>query len=145
MNPIKKLVITTLGAAAVIAGAGIFGGGTVNAAGTTIECESPDLVYCTVSNPAGISRIVATNHTGFGDIVLVDVVSLSCAKSIDVVLGGDTVLSAGPITFDVTPCQGVVGLKGSGGGGGGRSDSFQLTDQQRTAEIGVQLGIMFAR
>jgi hypothetical protein len=145
MNPIKKLILTGLSLATLVTAAGIFGSGSAGAAGTTIECTSPDLVYCTVSNPAGISQVVVTSHTDFGDIELVNVVSLSCAKSIDMILGGDTVLSAGPITFDVTPCAGGLGLKGTGGSGGGRIDSFKSADPERIDAIGVQLGIMFAR
>lgn len=141
MNRIIKLATTALGMAALVVGAGLFNPGSANAAGTTIECTSPDLVYCTVSNPAGISQVVVTSHTDFGDIVLVNVVSLSCARSIDMVLGGDTVLSAGPITFDVTPCSGI-GLKGSSSGGG-RPQSFGLVSESPERAIGIQLGMKY--
>lgn len=155
MNPIIKLATTALGLAALVVSAGVFNPGSASAAGTTIECTTPDLVYCTISNPDGISQVIATNHTDFGDIELVNVVSPSCPTSVDVILGGDTVLSAGPITFDVTPCSNL-GLKGSGNGGG-RSDlgfkapqggghqTFGLGAESPERALGVQLGIMFGR
>ena len=66
---------------------GFFGGKATDAgaAGTTVNCNIPNNVVCTVSNPAGIKSVKVTVDFGnLGNIAVVDQTYPACPKSVDV-------------------------------------------------------------
>lgn len=77
------------------------------AAAPTIDCQIPLDVVCTVSDPAGISRVKVTIPTGFGPVVVVDKTLPVCRSS--------TTVSWDPIVpgfdIDVTNCEDKPGGK----------------------------------
>jgi hypothetical protein len=73
-----------------------------SAAGTTIDCEAPSHIECTISNPDGIAHVTVTMMTGLGPIAVVDK-SYNCLSEVTV--------SWDPIVpnayFDVETCDGL--------------------------------------
>lgn len=143
MKRIIKLAATALGVAALVVSAGVLSPAKADAAGTSISCVIPDLIYCTISNPDGIASVVVTGDTPFGEIDWVNKTYPGCPTQVQVILGGDHVLSAGPVTFDVTPCQGFK-FKDTGRDPDW-STRFDLVAEGRGSFVGVAPGLGFSR
>ena len=95
--------ILVLGLAAIVAAAGIGGGGKAHAAGATIDCEIPLAVECVVSHPDGIANVTVTVDFG-PDFGLIDVVDKNFNCQTSVMVSWDPIVPNAD--FDVTPCAG---------------------------------------
>ena len=86
MKQAQRIAALFLVAGAALLG-GFFGGNATDAgaAGTTINCNIPNNVVCTVSNPAGVKSVKVTVDFGnLGNIAVVDETYPACPKSVDV-------------------------------------------------------------
>lgn len=111
MNPAFRFAaFAILTFATIVAGAGVMGTTRAHASpGTSLNCEVPLQVICKVGHADGIRQVIFTGDTALGPIEWVNETYTDCPTEVVVVLGGDHVLSAGPMSLQVVLCDSGLG------------------------------------